>query len=84
MQVREVMTHGMIGVAEGVTVAEAIETMLRSRVSALFVFDANNALIGVVSQGDFLRRDEVGSEGKRPGWLEFLLGRRAACGSLCA
>lgn len=71
MQVRDVMTHGMIGMAEGATVAEAVETMLRSGVSALFVFDANNALIGVVSEGDFLRRDEL--ERKRPGWLEFLL-----------
>jgi CBS domain-containing protein len=65
------MTHGMIGMAEGATVAEAVETMLRSGVSALFVFDANNALIGVVSEGDFLRRDEL--ERKRPGWLEYLL-----------
>jgi CBS domain-containing protein len=66
------MTHGMIGMAESATVAEAVETMLRSGVSALFVFDANNTLAGVVSEGDFLRRDEL--ERKRPGWLEFLLG----------
>jgi CBS domain-containing protein len=68
------MTHGVIGVAEDTSIAEAIETMLRSRVSALFVFDANNALIGVLSEGDLIRRDELGSERERPGWLEFLLG----------
>ena len=35
MQVRDVMTHGVIGVAENTSIDEAIETMLRSRVSAL-------------------------------------------------
>ncbi len=74
MQVRDVMTRGVIGVPESASLAEAIETMLRSRVSALFVFDAQNALIGVLSEGDLLRRSELGSEHKRPRWLEFLLG----------
>jgi CBS domain-containing protein len=74
MQVRDVMTHGVIGVAEDTNVDEAVETMLRSRVSALFVFDAKNELIGVLSEGDLLRRGELGSEHKRPRWLEFLLG----------
>jgi CBS domain-containing protein len=74
MQVRDVMTHGVIGVAEDTGVAEAIETMLRSRVSALFVFDAKHELSGILSEGDLLRRSELGSEHKRPRWLEFLLG----------
>jgi CBS-domain-containing membrane protein len=74
MQVRDVMTHGVIGVTEDTSVAEAVETMLRSRVSALFVFDAKNELIGILSEGDLLRRSELGSEHKRPRWLEFLLG----------
>lgn len=74
MRVRDVMTYGVIGVAKDTSVAEAVETMLRSHVSALFVFDAKHELIGVVSEGDLLRRSELGSERKRPRWLEFLLG----------
>ncbi len=74
MQVREVMTYGVIGVPETATLAEAVETMLRSHVSALFVFDADRALIGVLSEGDLLRRGELGSERKRPRWLELLIG----------
>ena len=74
MQVRDVMTRGVIGVAEETGVDEAIETMLRSRVSALLVFDAKHELAGILSEGDLLRRGELGSEHKRPGWLEFLLG----------
>jgi CBS domain-containing protein len=73
MRVRDVMTYGAIGVPETATLAEAIETMLRSRVSALFVFDADHALVGVLSEGDLLRRAELGTEKRRPRWLEFLL-----------
>ena len=74
MRVRDVMTYGVIGVPESASLAEAVETMVRSRVSALFVFDAYHALVGVVSEGDLLRRSELGSERKHPRWLELLLG----------
>ena len=47
MKVRDVMTYGMIGVPESTSVTEAVETMLRSRVSALVVFDADHALSGI-------------------------------------
>ncbi len=73
MRVRDVMTYGAIGVPQTATLAEAIETMLRSRVSALFVFDSDHALVGVLSEGDLLRRAELGTEKKLPRWLEFLL-----------
>jgi CBS domain-containing protein len=73
MRVRDVMTYGAIGVPETATLAEAIETMLRSRVSALFAFDADHALVGVLSEGDLLRRAELGTDRKRPRWVELLL-----------
>ena len=62
MKVRDVMTYGVISVPESASIAEAIETMLRSRVSALVVFDADHALSGILSEGDLLRRSELGSE----------------------
>jgi CBS domain-containing protein len=74
MKVRDVMTYGVISVPESASIAEAIETMLRSRVSALVVFDADHALSGILSEGDLLRRSELGSEPKRPYWLELLIG----------
>ena len=66
MKVRDVMTYGVISVPEGASIAEAVETMLRSRVSALFVFDADHALSGVLSEGDLLRRSELGNESQAP------------------
>src|ERR1700688_2175318 len=75
MKVRDVMTYGVISVPESASIAEAIETMLRSRVSALVVFDADHELSGILSEGDLLRRSELGSEAKkRPYWLELLIG----------
>ena len=74
MKVRDVMTYGVISVSESASIAEAIETMLRSRVSALVVFDADHALSGILSEGDLLRHSELGSEPKRPYWLELLIG----------
>ena len=31
-------------------------------------------LVGIVTEGDFLRRREIGTERRRPKWLEFVLG----------
>jgi CBS domain-containing protein len=73
MRVRDVMTYGAIGVPHTATLAETIETLLRSHVSALLVFDAEHALAGILSEGDLLRRAELGTETKRAHWLEFLL-----------
>ena len=67
------MTYGVIGLAETATLAEAVETLLRSRISALFVFNAEGVLVGVVSEGDLLRRSELGTDQRRPRWFEFLL-----------
>ena len=48
--------------------------MLRNRVSGLPVVDAEGQLVGMVTEGDFLRRSEIGTERRRPRWLEFVLG----------
>ncbi len=73
MLVRDAMTPKVIGVQEDSSLADAVETMLGAGISALFVFDANKALVGVLSEGDLLRRGELGTEGHRPRWLEALL-----------
>ncbi len=73
MRVRDVMTYGAIGLPETATLAEAAETLLRARISAVLVHDASNALVGVLSEGDLMRRSELGAERKRPRWLEALL-----------
>jgi CBS domain-containing protein len=74
MQVRDVMTRKVISVTEGDSILAAARLMLQNRISGLPVLDASGDLIGVVTEGDFLRRGEIGTQRARPAWLEFLLG----------
>ena len=74
MQVRDVMTRNVISVGADRSVLEAAQLMLDNRISGLPVLDAAGKLVGIVSEGDFLRRGEIGTQRQRPKWLEFLLG----------
>jgi CBS domain-containing protein len=74
MKVRDIMSRRVISVAPDASILEAIRLMLQNHISGLPVIDASGALAGVVTEGDFLRRSETGTERKRPRWLEFLLG----------
>jgi predicted transcriptional regulator len=38
------------------------------------VIDQHGRLVGIVSEGDFLRRAETGTQRRRSGWLELLVG----------
>ena len=74
MQVRDVMTGKVISVMVGDSILVAARLMLQNRISGLPVVDAGGNLVGVVTEGDFLRRGELGTQRGRPKWLEFLLG----------
>jgi len=74
MQVRDVMTRKVISVIEDDSILTAARLMLQNRISGLPVVDTGGNLVGVVTEGDFLRRGELGTQRSRPAWLEFLLG----------
>jgi CBS domain-containing protein len=74
MQVRDVMTPNVISVKSDESILKAARLMLENRISGLPVVDANGGLVGVVTEGDFLRRSELGTSRRRPRWLEFLVG----------
>lgn len=71
--VADIMTSPVIGIEPGASVADAARLMLGSRISGLPVIDGSKGLVGVVTEGDFLRRGELGTTRKRPRWLEFFL-----------
>jgi CBS-domain-containing membrane protein len=48
--------------------------MLRHHISGLPVVDAAGKLVGIISEGDFIRRAEIGTRRKRGRWLTFLVG----------
>jgi len=74
MKAKDVMTQHVITGAPDASILEALRLMLQHRISGLPVVDKNGTLAGIVTEGDFLRRAETGTQRKRPRWLEFLLG----------
>jgi CBS domain-containing protein len=73
MIVADVMTRNVISIAPEATVEEAATLMLSRRISGLFVVDQAGDLVGVITEGDLLRRDELGTERGRPWWLKLLV-----------
>lgn len=74
MQVKDVMTRNVISIGADEPVLTAARLMLQNRISGLPVVDKENELIGIVTEGDFLRRGELGTQRRRPKWLEFIVG----------
>jgi CBS domain-containing protein len=74
MIVKEVMTSPVISVPSDSSITQAIQIMLQRRISGLPVVDKDGHLVGIVTEGDFLRRAETGTQRRRPRWLEFLIG----------
>jgi CBS domain-containing protein len=72
MNVTEIMTQPVITVTPESLVVEAARLMLQHRVSGLPVIDADGEILGIVTEGDLLRRAETGAEHRRH-WLEFLI-----------
>ena len=74
MHAHHVMTRKVISVALETTIVEAANLMLRNHVSGLPVVDTAGTVVGIVSEGDFLRRSEIGTPRKRGRLLTFFLG----------
>jgi CBS domain-containing protein len=74
MRAHQVMTRPVVTVSSETTIVEAANTMLQRHVSGLPVVDAAGKLVGIISEGDFLRRSEIGTQHKRGQFLRFILG----------
>jgi CBS domain-containing protein len=74
MRAHQIMTKDVITVTPHTLVLDAAKIMLRCHVSGLPVLDDTGALKGIVSEGDFLRRSEIGTGRKHSSWLEFFTG----------
>src|SRR5665647_732954 len=74
MKAEDVMTRDVISVDPDATVLLAARLMLQHHISGLPVIDKKGNLVGILSEGDFLRRRETHTEHRRSRWLEFLMG----------
>jgi CBS-domain-containing membrane protein len=80
MMASDVMTRNVISVAPDATIADAVALMLERNISGLLVVDHTGTLAGIVTEGDLLRRDELGTGRRRSWWLRLIAspGRQAA------
>jgi CBS domain-containing protein len=68
------MTRKVFTVGLDTPVTEAAAIMLKHHVSGLPVVDPTGKLAGIVSEGDFIRRSEIGTQRRRSRWLQLLVG----------
>jgi len=73
MQARDVMTSPAISVTPETRTRDAIELMLTNHLSGLPVMSAGK-LVGLLSEGDFIRRSELGTEKHRSRFIAFIIG----------
>ena len=79
MLVKDAMTKKVLSVSPQASVGEALDAMVRSHLSGLPVIDDKGSLVGVISEGDFLRRWEIGTQKESSSWLSsfFMPGKAA-------
>jgi CBS domain-containing protein len=69
------MVTNVVTVGPDACVQEVNRTLLDCRISAVPVVGSDGKLLGIVSEGDLMRRVEAGTGRKRPWWLAILTGR---------
>ena len=74
MRAHQIMTKDVITVGPHTSMLDAANIMLRCHVSGLPVIDERGKLLGVISEGDLLRRSEIGTGRKRVRLLEIIAG----------
>lgn len=74
MKAADIMSSRVISTTPDASVDNAVHLMLLNHISGLPVLNKDGALVGIVTEGDFLRRPEIDTERRRPDWLEFLVG----------
>lgn len=72
MQARDVMVSPVVTVGPDATVREVARILMERRISAVPVVDADNKVLGIVSEGDLLHRAESGTERSSSWWLSLL------------
>lgn len=75
MKASDIMIADVATVGPDNSIQDVAEILLAKRISGLPVINARGKLVGIVSEGDLLRRAESGTEHTRSWWLKLLMGR---------
>lgn len=72
MHAADIMTTKVITVQTDTSVREIAGLLLKHRISAVPVVDAERRVVGIVSEGDLMRRPEGDTDQRRSWWLEVI------------
>jgi CBS domain-containing protein len=72
MKARDVMVSPVITVNPDASVREVAQTLLERRISAVPVVDDEGDVVGIISEADLMRREELDTETHRPWWIEAM------------
>ena len=75
MKAADVMVSNVITVSPEATVQDVANILMTNRISAVPVVTASGDLVGIISEGDLIRRVETDTDRRRSWWMELLLGR---------
>jgi CBS domain-containing protein len=75
MKAADVMVTNVITIGPDACVQDVARILLGSRISGVPVVGPDGRLLGIVSEGDLMRRVEAGTGRKRPWWLAMFTGR---------
>ena len=78
MKAMDVMQRELITTTAETAIDDAVRLMVAHRISGLPVVDATGALLGILSEGDLLRRTELGTQARTPAWIGWLTGQGRA------
>jgi len=74
MKAADVMVANVITVTPETSLREVADILLTNRISGVPVLGRNGELVGIISEGDLLRRAETETDRRRSWWLELLIG----------
>jgi CBS domain-containing protein len=72
MKACDIMVRNVITTRPQASVSEVAKLLVDNDISALPVVDGTGHVVGVISEADLMRREELGSEKTRPWWLEAI------------
>jgi CBS domain-containing protein len=74
MKVADIMVKDVVSTGPEAPVREVAALMLERRISGLPVVDGGGRVVGIVSEGDLIRRPEIGTDRAKAGWLHLFIG----------
>lgn len=77
MRAADVMTSVVITVTPDDLVQDVARILLKHRISGVPVVDKQGRLVGIVSEGDLMRRAETDTDTQRSWWLRLMAGNEA-------